>query len=107
MYYNDPNGDYPEDDGFVYRSVQPRYPWDVVYGAPSHRMGPGSGNHWSDGIEYSDWSPTHGSEIYRAGLAAGMTDIGGTLYHIGSDGSRSRWDSRNGQLGWYEMNVWK
>jgi len=35
---------------------------------PSHRIGPGSGNYWSDGITYSDWTPwgeaTHLRKLY-------------------------------------------
>jgi len=63
---------------------------------------PGSGNHWSDGMEYSDWDPWTGSNMYRAGLANGATDLGGTLYHITGNGNRTPYVENNGQLGYYE-----
>jgi RHS repeat-associated protein len=67
----------------------------------SFRIGPGSGNYWSDGIQYSDWTPNGGSATYRAGLARGFTDIGGNLYRFNSDGTKDMYDYRNGQVGFW------
>jgi RHS repeat-associated protein len=51
--------------------------------------GPGSGNHWSDGLRagYDDWHPQTGSDTYRAAKAAGAVDIGGKQYIV-SGGQR-------------------
>jgi len=68
----------------------------------NNRIAPGSGNHWSDGIKYSDWSLSGGSETYRTGLASGLTDIGGTLYRFNSDGTRDPLKEKNGQAGFWE-----
>ncbi|MDN5214953.1 DUF6443 domain-containing protein [Fulvivirgaceae bacterium BMA12] len=69
------------------------------------RTGPGSGNHWSDGIYYSDWTLHGGSPTYRLGLSMGLIDIGGILYsrHVNADGSRNRFDTRHGQQGFYKQ----
>jgi RHS repeat-associated protein len=108
VFYNDPNGDYPKS---VYYDMKrggktgqgTHSIGDAMYGDqlpgesgggyssyhPSHMSGPGSGNHWGDGIQYSDWSPNYGSATYQAGLAAGFTDFGGRLFSIGEGGSRN------------------
>jgi RHS repeat-associated protein len=102
--FNDPNGDYPEEVKRDMREhgatglAQIPDPFEVEIGNP-YRIGPGSGNHWADGIGYSDWTLNGGSDTYQAGLAAGMTDIGGQLYYIESDGSRSPWVEKNGEYG--------
>lgn len=102
--FNDPNGDYPEEVKRDMRKhgatglAQIPDPFLVEIGNP-YRFGPGSGNHWADGIGYSDWTLNGGSDTYQAGLAAGMTDIGGQLYYIESDGSRSPWVEKNGEYG--------
>jgi RHS repeat-associated protein len=64
----------------------------------SNAVGPGSGNHWSDGIKYNDWTPNGGSDAYRAGLAAGLIDFGGVQYSIGSDGTRYMAEAEGGML---------
>lgn len=74
--------------------------WNFFLGG-SGRIGPGSGNHWSDGIRYSDWSANGGSQMYRDGLAMGLTDLGGQLYRINGDGSRTVYAENNGRLGYY------
>ncbi|MBX2966551.1 MAG: hypothetical protein KF845_10425 [Cyclobacteriaceae bacterium] len=64
-------------------------------------IGPGSGNHWSDGIGRSDWSANGGSESYRMELAFtnryGGYQVGGSFYNL--DGGRLGFE--NGQ-----MRVW-
>ena len=40
--------------------------------------------------------------MYRAGLANGATDLGGTLYHISGNGNRTPYAENNGRLGYYE-----
>ncbi len=64
--------------------------------------GPGSGNHWSDGTQYSDWTLHGGSPTYLLGLSMGLTDVGGTLYKINADGSRDAFGIRNGRKGFYK-----
>jgi RHS repeat-associated protein len=44
------------------------------------QRGPGSGDHWADGMGMSDWSAMTGSNMFRAGLAAGLQERGGNLY---------------------------
>src|SRR5690606_32249575 len=61
------------------------------------RQGRWSGNHWADGIGYSDWTPNGGSQMYRDGLAAGLTDIGGQLYDRTENGLAMAVE-RNGNL---------
>lgn len=55
---------------------------DSNYYVPSHRVGPGLGNHWSDGIGYPDWSLDGGSDTYRdlLGTAGVMQNSTGGFY---------------------------
>jgi RHS repeat-associated protein len=65
----------------------------------------GSGNHWADGMQYSDWSSYGGSQMFRDGLAMGLTSHGGRLYDYsdgsgkeikeGTDGRLGRWERRS------------
>jgi RHS repeat-associated protein len=103
--FNDPSGGkaLPSQMQDHWQAIDEFYGWsENVNSGP---IGPGSGNHWSDGMFYSDWSLYGGSETYRSGLAAGMTDIGGKLYNIASDGSRTEWVERNGEYGYYRNTV--
>jgi RHS repeat-associated protein len=52
------------------------------------RIGSGSGNAWSDGIDRSDWNAYDGSASYRREIAEGAWDINGVLY---SREERSFW----------------
>jgi len=52
LMFNDPNGD--------------------VAQFTNHRIGSESGNHWSNGMQYSDWTLYGGSATYGAGLEAGF-----------------------------------
>ncbi|WP_209332968.1 hypothetical protein [Lunatimonas salinarum] len=64
--------------------------------------GPGSGNHWSDGIGNSDWSMWGGSQMYKDGLASGAIEYGGKFYNIDGDGKRGDpYEERNGMLGYW------
>jgi hypothetical protein len=70
--------------------------------------GPGSGNHWSDGMGYSDWFMWGGSQMYKDGLASGAFEFGGKFFHLVGDGNRVQYEERNGKLGYWvdsEMNV--
>lgn len=104
--YNDPLGDraFPNKP----KSIEEGFGSSGGGGA-SGRIGPGSGNYWSDGIGYSDWSSFHGSQMYRDGLAAGLTDLGGTLYRIEADGTRPHLLVHNGVAGYWTGNnysIW-
>jgi RHS repeat-associated protein len=67
----------------------------------SHRIGPGSGNHWSDGMMFSDWDGWGGgSDTYRNLLADGYSDWGGSLVKY-IDGIRRDLSSQNGQTGYF------
>jgi len=72
--FNDPMGDLVGGGGLP------------VSGFRSHRIGQGSGNHWSDGMNMSDWNGWTGSQMYRDGLASGLIDFNGSLYHWGDQG---------------------
>jgi RHS repeat-associated protein len=87
LIYNDPMGD-------VMRLG------DSNYTIPSHRIGPGSGNHWSDGIGYPDRSLDGGSDTYRAllGTAGVMQNSTGGFYTM--DGGVKR-DVKIGTNGYY------
>ncbi len=66
--------------------------------------GPGSGKHWSDGWDRSDWNAWGGSDSYRAEKAyaegSGGYGYGGTF----KDGNGNRVSVVNGQLQvWYPM----
>jgi RHS repeat-associated protein len=120
VYYNDPNGDYPPNtccsggggmgsgggwETDLYGNPIDSY-GNPVSGGNSYRIGPGSGNHWSDGSNYSDWSPSGGSDMYRQGLAAqqggaGIAEIGGIWSGYDGNGSWSPLAQQNGQLGYY------
>ena len=94
---NDPNGDYPREVQ-IWREQNgggPAYDYDIdSFGggggswspAYSGYNGPGTGNHWADGISNSDWTPNGGSATFRGGLAAGMIVLGGRLYAMTSEG---------------------
>ena len=64
--------------------------------------GPGSGNYWSDGSRYSDWSLWGGSQIYRNGRAMGLTDLGGTLHRF-KDGEFQPYVEKNGMTGFLSI----
>ncbi|MEO9964791.1 MAG: RHS repeat-associated core domain-containing protein [Reichenbachiella sp.] len=64
----------------------------------------GSGDHWSDGTDFSDWSFSGGSDTFRQGLAMGLTYFGGDLYRINDDGSRDAYAEINGELGYWVDN---
>jgi RHS repeat-associated protein len=72
------------DIGSYFRNIGFGSPLMSAWGAQYH-ITPGSGGNWADGSYYSDWSPNEGSGIYRAGLTAGYTDLGGKLRDVGSD----------------------
>ena len=57
-------------------------------GVGSFREYNGSG-HWYNGMGLPDWNSSTGSDLYRAGLEAGLTEVGGRLYQINPDGSRA------------------
>jgi hypothetical protein len=97
LLYNDVLGDSSGYNLYNFPHPDNRHTW----------ISPGSGNHWSDGARYEDWSANGGSDTYRAGSAAGMTDIGGVLYHIGGDGIRSEWtQSSSGHFGYYDREAY-
>jgi hypothetical protein len=80
--FNDPMGDYPSavnplDFGAIYAD----------FGAIGRQTqaSPGSGNYWADGSAYSDWTPNGGSDTYRAGVAMGLTDLGGKLFSFAGE----------------------
>ena len=75
--------------------------WKVWTAESSEKEVKGLGDHWSDGIRYSDWSSAWGSDTYREGLAMGLTDLGGQLYRVNSDGSRDLYEEHGGQMGFY------
>jgi hypothetical protein len=75
---------------------------DGGMGMAGGHITPGSGGGWADGITNSDWTLAGGSRQYRAGKAAGLTDIGGKLYKVNADGSRTLFGEKNGQLGYWE-----
>lgn len=50
------------------------------------RSGPGSGEHWSDGMPNSDWSLFDGSDAYSGEIVSGMWDTGGFLSMPGGGG---------------------
>jgi RHS repeat-associated protein len=102
--FNDPLGDKPgkkneEPSNVLFESFVG--PIGRGGGGIFGRIGPGSGNYWSDGIRYPDWSGYGGSQMYRDGLAARMRDIGGLLYSFNSDGSRSLYKVENGVAGYW------
>jgi RHS repeat-associated protein len=115
--HNDPSGADPAQSNYYYEemSVQNRayrnlyvseQPTGVVgfgNGMPGYMFGaghvtPGSGGYWSDGWHYSDWSPNGGSNMFRAGLAAGYTELGGHLYGVNGQGNLVRAYENNGSL---------
>ncbi len=66
----------------------------------------GSGGHWADGMQFSDWSSYGGSAIFRGGIAAGLTELGGELYAI-KDGNLVVYEEKDGKLGyWVNSNYW-
>jgi len=69
--FNDPMGDQTGGS----EEMQP------VFHGGYRRIGAGSGNNWSNGINRGDWDPWTGSESYRAGIAAGAKDIGGDFLY--------------------------
>ncbi|GAA0891747.1 hypothetical protein GCM10009122_14260 [Fulvivirga kasyanovii] len=82
--------------------------WKVWTAESGEKESKGVGNHWADGIRYSDWSANGGSDTYRQGLAMGLTDLGGFLYRVNSDGSRDLYDTHNGRRGfWVDNNGGK
>jgi hypothetical protein len=72
------------------------------YGSSRGLTGPTSGNHWSDGMQYRDWTLHGGSDTYRRNMAAGALDVGGNQYVVGSDGQMVALTERGGVLGHYE-----
>jgi RHS repeat-associated protein len=68
-------------------------------------VAPGSGNHWADGIGLSDWSSYGGSQMFRDGLAAGLTAIGSQLYGY-AGGKLTRMQEANGRIGFWEKYTW-
>lgn len=107
--FNDPNGDYPPGTLETLRGGGSGGLYSLgisgAHGGSYTSIMKASGNHWSDGFTNSDWTWNGGSPSYKAGLAAGMTDIGGTLYHINGDGSRSALTESNGGYGYYQTYV--
>jgi RHS repeat-associated protein len=109
--YNDPLGLMGQDAGIwgtgdTYASNNSQNPFDFM--PKFTRTNPGSGNHWSDGIGYSDWSMWGGSQMYKDGLASGGFEFGGKFFHLNGDGNRVQYEERNGKLGYWadsEMNV--
>ena len=106
VFFNDPNGDYPPGTiekmwGGGHGLYGNGWGGAIGVGSPKH-IYIGSGNNWADGKGYSDWSPHGGSDIYRMGLAMGLTDVGGVLYQIGADGLSRYLGEHNGQLGFWE-----
>jgi len=71
------------------------------FGKFGDHITPGSGGNWSDGNQFSDWSPNGGSAMYNAGRAAGLTDIGGQLYGFNSQGGLMPYTESGGQLGYW------
>lgn len=69
-----------------------------------YRVAPGSGNHWSDGINNSDWTLHGGSEMYQQAMSAGAISIGRNQY-INWDGEYRLLSSRNGLLGFWDLSV--
>jgi len=69
-----------------------------LYLTKSGFTGPGSGKHWSDGWDRSDWNAWSGSDSYRAEKSyaegSGGYGYGGTF----KDGNGNRVSVVNGQL---------
>jgi RHS repeat-associated protein len=109
--YSDPLGLMGQDAGIwgtgdTYASNNSQNPFDFM--PKFTRTNPGSGNHWSDGMGYSDWSMWIGSQMYRDGLAGEGFEFGGKFYHLDGDGNRIQYEERNGKLGYWmdsEMDV--
>ncbi|WP_209332959.1 hypothetical protein [Lunatimonas salinarum] len=104
--YSDPMGLIRDDAGMwgtgnTYASNYSQNPFDLMPKAGGF-TGPGSGNHWSDGIGNSDWSMWGGSQMYKDGLASGAIEYGGKFYNIDGDGKRGDpYEERNGRLGYW------
>ena len=65
------------------------------------RIGIGSGNHWADGMGFSDWDAGGGgSDSYREALRQGGLDWGGSLVKY-IDGMRRQLSSRDGMMGYW------
>jgi RHS repeat-associated protein len=111
--FNDPNGADPnpgEPDHVTRRGVQ-RFD-EYFYGSGDMNwfyqdITPGSGGNWTDGWQNSDWSPNGGSAMYQAGIAGGMTDIGGTLYSVSKTGELNQAEENNGQLGYWTRMMYQ
>ncbi|HQQ98610.1 MAG TPA: RHS repeat-associated core domain-containing protein, partial [Cyclobacteriaceae bacterium] len=111
---NDPRGDDPLDR--LYRALVQAIKATQTQGgggfAPIMDTGtyggghitPGSGGNWADGSRYDDWSLWGGSDKFRQGLAAGLTNLGGIFYAVGPKGKLERPQENGGKLG-YWMDV--
>jgi len=74
----------------------------VYFHGGYRRIGSGSGNNWSDGMQYSDWTAWGGSDIYRQGLAMGFQDIGGFLHGKDTDGNFVKMEPLGGEFGYFK-----
>jgi RHS repeat-associated protein len=69
-------------------------------------IGPGSGNHWSDGaMQYSDWSANGGSDDFRRAQAMGAEMRGSFQYLPNQKGQLEPFSDRNGTLGVWEVEI--
>lgn len=107
--YSDPMGLMGQDAGIwgTSQAYQERYGSHsdnpFAYMPNFGKSTPGSGNHWSDGIAYSDWMFGSGSQIFRDGLAAGILVVGGKFVYYDEEGKLTAYDEVNGELGvWNE-----
>jgi RHS repeat-associated protein len=71
----------------------------------SHRIGPGSGNHWSDGMMFSDWDGWGGgSDTYRYLLSQGYTDWGNDMVMF-SQGEKMTYGEKEGKMGYWTSGI--
>ncbi|WP_165585748.1 DUF6443 domain-containing protein [Pedobacter nototheniae] len=95
--FNDPMGDLTQQGDPGGRSNEPQA---VNFHGGYGRIGAGSGNHWSDGIGYGDWSAWNGSDSYRWAISQGFSDTNGVLSKTGEGGVQYGYKS-DGKYGYW------
>jgi RHS repeat-associated protein len=70
------------------------------YGSNWSNSRPGSGGHWSDGVENSDWNPVDGSQQYKDAVAVGAVELGGLQFFRNGEGLKEV-ENRGGEIGYY------
>ncbi|WP_131535594.1 hypothetical protein [Pedobacter nototheniae] len=95
--FNDPMGDLTQQGDPGGRSNESQA---VNFHGGYGRIGAGSGNHWSDGIGYGDWSAWNGSDSYRWAISQGFSDTNGVLSKTGEGGVQYGYKS-DGKYGYW------